>query len=80
MNQSNLKMNLKNHQYNLIFLIFGILIGASLHYFFNENNIEYVQKKAYQDGRKDCREEIIKGILYADTTFVTEQDIQFYYK
>ena len=71
---------LKSHQYNLVFLIFGILIGASLHYFFNKNNVEYVQKKAYQDGREDCRQEIIKGILEADTTFVTQQDIQFYYK
>lgn len=73
-------MNLKSHQYSLLFLLAGVVIGACLHYLFNDQNMNYVYDKAYEEGVKDTRKEIIQGILSADTTLVTESEIEFIYK
>ena len=80
MNLSNLKMNLRTHQCNALFIVLGLVIGASLHYLFNSNNMNYIREKSYEQGRKDAEQEIIQGVLSADTTWVTENEIQFIYK
>lgn len=79
---NNLMKNLKSYQCNAIFVVFGILIGASLHYLFSNNNMDYVREKSYAQGRKDVEQEIIQGVLSADTTWVTEIEIEikFIYK
>lgn len=42
--------------------------------------MNYVREKSYEQGRKDVEQEIIQGILSADTTWVTENEIQFIYR
>lgn len=77
---NNLMKTLKPHQCNALFVVFGIILGASLHYLFNSSNMNYIREKAYEQGRKDVEQEIIQGVLSADTTWVTENEIQFIYK
>ena len=77
-------MNLRPHQYNALFIAFGIILGACLHYFFFRNNLEYVKDKAYQEGfvegRDSTTRQIIKGIYESDSIIVTENEIRLYYK
>ena len=84
MNLLNWKMNIKNHQYSALLVVFGIMIGACLHYLFFNQNMNYVRKNAYQegfyDGRDSTTKEIIRGIYEADSTVVSENEIIMYYK
>ena len=84
MNQSNLKMNLRPHQCSVLFVAFGIIIGACLLYFFDQKNVEYIKSQAYQEGFSEGRDsttrQIIKGIYEADSTVITENEIRMYYK
>lgn len=73
-------MNLRPHQCNALFIVLGLVIGAGLHYLFNSSNMNYIREKSYEQGRKDAEQEIIQGVLSADTTLVTENEIQFIYK
>lgn len=76
--------NLRPHQCNVLFVAFGIIIGACLHYFFFRNNIDYVKNQAYQEGFSEGRDsttrQIIKAIYEADSTIVSENKITMYYK
>lgn len=73
-------MNLRPHQCNVLFVVLGLVIGASLHYLFNSSNMNYIREKSYEQGRKDAEQEIIQGVLSADTTLVSENEIQFIYR
>lgn len=75
-----LETNFKLHQCNALFIAFGIILGASLHYLFNSSNMNYIREKAYEQGRKDVEQEIIQGILSADTTSINEKEIKFSYE
>lgn len=77
---NNLTKSLKSHQCNALFILSGIVLGACLHYLFNSSNMNYVREKSYEQGRKDAEQEIIQGVLSADTTWVTENEIQFIYR
>lgn len=77
-------MNLKHHQYTALLICLGIVIGATLHYFFNNSNIDYVYQKAYKEGFSEGRDsttrQIIRGIYESDSTVITENEIRMYYK
>jgi len=72
------------HQYTVLLISLGIVIGASLHYFFNNSNMNYVKDKAYQEGfiegRDSTTRQIIRGIYESDSTIITENEIRMYYK
>lgn len=74
------KIKLKTHQYSALIFIFGAIVGMCLHYLFFRSNVDYVKNQAYSEGKQDAKEEIIQGILEADTTLVTESEIEFIYK
>ena len=74
------KIKLKSHQYSALIFISGVFVGMCLHYLFFRTNMDYVKKQAYSEGKQDAREEIIQGILEADTTLLTQSGIQFIYK
>lgn len=80
MNLSNWKMNIKPHQCNALLVVFGIMIGACLHYLFFSQNMDYVKKNSYQEGRDDMKQEIVQEILKADTTYISDTGIEFIYK
>ena len=77
-------MKFRPHQYAVLLISFGIIIGATLHWLFNNSNMDYVYEKAYQEGfiegRDSTTKEIIRGIYESDSTVVTENEIRMYYK
>lgn len=74
------KIKLKTHQYSAFIFMFGVVVGMCLHYLFFRTNLDYVKNKSYSQGKEDAKQEIIQGILYADTTLLTQSGIQFIYK
>jgi len=75
-------MNFKPHQYLLIVFLVGLLCGATLHYFFNSQNVDYIKKvsyeEGYQEGALNTTNTILKNFQEADSVYIGQNSMKFY--
>ena len=76
-------MNFKSHQYLALAFAVGILVGASLHYYFFANIMSKEKEVSFEEGLKQGKDLQSQYMLdcfnRADSICVKQTGIEFYY-
>lgn len=75
---------MKPHQINALFLVGGLIIGATLHYVMFSKTVSYKVNEAYEQGvqfGKDTEcQQMLDNFQTADSVYIGKDEIKFFYR